>query len=62
MLFLLQAEEDIKLELAAEGKPEKIWDKIIPGKNGPPLCDNTKVDQAYTLLAPSLHHGRQQNS
>ena len=26
------AEEAIKAELAAEGKPEKIWDKIIEGK------------------------------
>ena len=30
--MVAQAEEDIKAELAAEGKPEKIWDKIIPGK------------------------------
>ena len=48
---LAQAEEDIKAELAAEGKPEKIWDKIIPGKMDRFLLDNTKVDQAYTLLA-----------
>jgi len=46
-----QAEEDIKAELAAEGKPEKIWDKIIPGKMDRFMLDNTKVDQAYTLLA-----------
>ena len=48
---LAQAEEDIKAELAAEGKPEKIWDKIIPGKMDRFLLDNTQVDQAYTLLA-----------
>ena len=48
---IAQAEEDIKAELAAEGKPEKIWDKIIPGKMDRFLLDNTKVDQAYTLLA-----------
>ena len=46
-----QAEENIKAELAAEGKPEKIWDKIIPGKMDRFMLDNTKVDQAYTLLA-----------
>ncbi len=46
-----QAEEDIKAELAAEGKPEKIWDKIIPGKMSRFLLDNTQVDQQYTLLA-----------
>ena len=37
--------------LAQAGKPEKIWDKIIPGKMDRFLLDNTKVDQAYTLLA-----------
>ncbi len=45
------AEEAIKAELASEGKPEKIWDKIIPGKMDRFMLDNTKVDQAYTLLA-----------
>ena len=45
------AEEAIKAELAAEGKPEKIWDKILPGKMARFLLDNTQVDQAYTLLA-----------
>lgn len=48
---IAQAEEDIKAELKAEGKPEKIWDKIIPGKMDRFMLDNTKVDQAYTLLA-----------
>ena len=46
-----QAEEDIKAELKAEGKPEKIWDKIIPGKMARFFLDNTKVDQQYTLLS-----------
>lgn len=46
-----KAEADIKAELQAEGKPEKIWDKIIPGKMDRFMLDNTKVDQAYTLLA-----------
>lgn len=49
--IIAQAEADIKAELAAEGKPEKIWDKIIPGKMDRFLLDNTQVDQAYTLLA-----------
>lgn len=48
---IAQAKENIKSELAAEGKPEKIWDKIIPGKMERFMLDNTKVDQAYTLLA-----------
>lgn len=46
-----KAEEDIKAELVAEGKPEKIWDKIIPGKMNRFMLDNTKVDQEFTLLA-----------
>ena len=45
------AEEAIKAELAAEGKPEKIWDKIIPGKMDRFMLDNTQVDKAFTLLA-----------
>lgn len=48
---IAQAEEDIKSELKSEGKPEKIWDKIIPGKMARFMLDNTKVDQQYTLLA-----------
>ncbi|WP_438837884.1 translation elongation factor Ts [Streptococcus pluranimalium] len=48
---IAKAEEEIKAELAAEGKPEKIWDKIIPGKIDRFMLDNTKVDQQYTLLA-----------
>ncbi|AXJ12140.1 translation elongation factor Ts [Streptococcus pluranimalium] len=48
---IAKAEEEIKAELAAEGKPEKIWDKIIPGKMDRFMLDNTKVDQQYTLLA-----------
>ncbi|MGT2666725.1 translation elongation factor Ts [Streptococcus rifensis] len=48
---LAQAEADIKAELAAEGKPEKIWDKIVPGKMDRFMLDNTQVDQAYTLLS-----------
>ncbi|KRM18787.1 hypothetical protein FC40_GL000571 [Ligilactobacillus hayakitensis DSM 18933 = JCM 14209] len=48
---IAKAEADIKEELKAEGKPEKIWDKIIPGKMNRFMLDNTQVDQAYTLLA-----------
>ncbi len=48
---LAEATESIKEELKAEGKPEKIWDKIIPGKIDRFLLDNTQVDQQYTLLA-----------
>ena len=48
-----QAEEDIKAELAAEGKPEKIWDKIIPGKMDRFILDNTKLTKR-TLFLPKF--------
>ncbi len=48
---MAQAEEEIKAELAAEGKPEKIWDKIIPGKLERFIADNTLVDQERCLLS-----------
>ncbi len=44
------AEEAIKAELAAEGKPEKIWDKIVPGKIDRFVADNTLLDQDKCLL------------
>ncbi|ASM39712.1 elongation factor Ts [Campylobacter sp. RM12327] len=45
-----KATEDIKAELKAEGKPEKIWDHIIPGKIDRFVADNTILDQRLTLL------------
>ncbi|WKS95583.1 translation elongation factor Ts [Riemerella columbina] len=47
---LKQAEEDAKAELKAEGKPEQIWDKIIPGKIQRFISDNTSLDQEKALL------------
>ncbi len=44
------AEDAIKAELAAEGKPEKIWDKILPGKLDRFVADNTLLDQERCLL------------
>lgn len=48
---LAAAEEAIKAELAAEGKPEKIWGKIIPGKMERFVADNTLLDQERCLLS-----------
>ena len=48
---MAQVEEEIKAELAADGKPEKIWDKIIPGKLERFIADNTLVDQERCLLS-----------
>ena len=45
-----QAEEDAKAELKAEGKPEQIWDKIVPGKVARFISDNTTLDQEKALL------------
>lgn len=47
---LAKAEEDAKAELKAEGKPEKIWDKILPGKMDRFLSDNTTLDTEECLL------------
>ena len=47
---LAKAEEAAKAELAAEGKPEKIWDKILPGKMERFVSDNTTLDQEQCLL------------
>jgi elongation factor Ts len=45
-----QVEEQIKEELKAEGKPEKIWDRILPGKLERFIADNTLLDQELCLL------------
>jgi len=47
---LAKAEEDAKAELRAEGKPEKIWDKILPGKLARFISDNTTMDHEKALL------------
>lgn len=44
------AEDAIKAELAAEGKPEKIWANIIPGKIARFIADNTTLDKELALL------------
>lgn len=46
-----KAEADIKEALKAEGKPEKIWDKIVPGKLERFIADNTLLDQERCLLS-----------
>jgi len=47
---LAQAETAIKEQLAAEGKPEKIWGNIIPGKISRFISDNTTLDHEQCLL------------
>ena len=48
--ILAQAEADIKADLAAQGKPEKIWDKIVPGSLARFISDNTTLDKEQALL------------
>jgi len=48
--ILAKAEEDAKAELKAEGKPEQIWDRILPGKMERFISDNTTLDQEQCLL------------
>lgn len=47
---LAQAEKEAKDQLKAEGKPEQIWDKILPGKMDRFISDNTTLDKEQCLL------------
>ncbi|RDU66495.1 elongation factor Ts [Helicobacter didelphidarum] len=47
---LKNTEEELKEKLKKEGKPEKIWDKILPGQLERFIQDNTILDQRLTLL------------
>ncbi|QCX01251.1 elongation factor Ts [Aggregatimonas sangjinii] len=47
---IAKAEADAKAQLQAEGKPEQIWDKILPGKMERFISDNTTLDQEQCLL------------
>jgi len=48
--ILAKAEEAAKTELKAEGKPEQIWDRILPGKMERFIADNTTLDMEQCLL------------
>ncbi len=48
---LAKAEADIKEALKAQGKPEQIWDKIVPGwQLARFIDDNTTLDKELALL------------
>jgi elongation factor Ts len=47
---LAEAEVEAKQQLADEGKPEQIWDRILPGKMDRFISDNTTLDQEQCLL------------
>ena len=44
------AKTSLQEELRAEGKPEQIWDRILPGKLERFISDNTTLDQEKCLL------------
>ena len=48
--IIAQTEEKLKEELRAEGKPEQIWDRILPGKLERFISDNTTLDHELCLL------------
>ena len=48
--ILKEAEEKIKEELKTQGKPERIWDNIIPGKMNSFIADNSQLDSKLTLM------------
>ncbi len=46
-----KAKKDIEAQLKAQNKPEKIWDRIVPGQIARFIADNTQLDQQFTLLS-----------
>ncbi len=48
--ILDEAKKAIEEELKSQGKPEHIWDKIVPGKMDRFISDNTTLDQEMCLL------------
>ena len=58
---LAKAEETAKAELKAEGKPEQIWDRILPGKMERFIADNTTLDMEQCLLDQSFIKDEKKN-
>ena len=48
---MVDVRKQLEADLASQGKPEKIWDKIIPGQLERFVKDNSEVDRTYTLYA-----------
>ncbi|MFQ3305913.1 MAG: elongation factor Ts [Polaribacter sp.] len=59
--ILAEAEEAAKAELKAEGKPEQIWDRILPGKMERFIADNTTLDMEQCLLDQSFIKDEKKN-
>jgi len=50
---LAEVKTCLEAELKEQGKPEQIWNKIIPGQLEKFIKDNTEIDQTYALLSQS---------
>ena len=48
---MAQAKAEMEATLKEQGKPEQIWDKIIPGQLERFVADNTQLDQQLALLS-----------
>ena len=48
--IISEAKQNIQSELESEGKPQHIWDKILPGKLARFVSDNTTLDKEMCLL------------
>ncbi len=59
--IIAQTEERLKEELKADGKPEQIWDRILPGKLERFISDNTTLDQEQCLLDQDFIKNDKQN-
>ncbi len=46
--------DEMREELKAQGKPEKIWDNIIKGQIERYIKDNTQLDQQHALLSQTF--------
>ncbi|MBN4082901.1 elongation factor Ts, partial [bacterium AH-315-A23] len=56
-----QTKVKLQEELKAEGKPEAIWDRILPGKLERFISDNTTLDQEQCLLDQNFIKNEKQN-
>ncbi|MCL2859782.1 MAG: translation elongation factor Ts [Oscillospiraceae bacterium] len=51
---IAEVKANLEAELKKQGKPEAIWNKIIPGQLEKFIKDNTELDQTYSLLSQSF--------
>ena len=56
-----EAKTAIEAQLQLEGKPDKIWDKIVPGKLIRFISDNTTLDKEMCLLDQDFIKDEKQN-